>query len=102
MREVDASWKRATDVTILMSDCIREVNSSIKDLSDKIFDLEEYTKEMKDIIRIRMEKELQATDIDCTVDDIECDTLELEGHLDSAFSQIENLKANFKILRKGE
>ena len=102
MREVDASWKRATDVTILMSDCIREVNSSIKDLSDKIFDLEEYTEEMKDIIRIRMEEKLQATDIDCTVDDIECDTLELEGHLDNAFSQIENLKSNLIRLKKGE
>ena len=102
MREVDASWKRATDVVILMSDCIREANSYIKDLSDKIFDLEEYTGEMKDIIRIRMEKELQATDIDCTVDDIECNTDELEGHLDNAFSQIENLKDNLKRLKKGE
>ena len=102
MKEVDASWKRATDVVILMSDCIREANSFIKDLSDKIFDLEEYAGEMKDIIRIRMEKDQQATDIDCTVDDIECNTDELEGHLDNAFSQIENLKDNLKRLKKGE
>ena len=101
MREVDASWKRATDIALLMSNCIREVNSSIKDLSEKIFDLEEHTEEMKYIIRIRMEKELQATDIDCTVDDIECNTDELEGHLDNAFSEINNLKENLRRLKKG-
>ena len=102
MREVDASWKRATDVAILMSDCIREANSFIKDLSDKIFDLEEYTEEMKDIIRIRMEEIPHITDVESTVDDIECNTDELEGYLDSAFSQIENLKDNLKRLKKGE
>ena len=101
MKEVDATWKRATDVAILMSDCIKEANSSIKDLSDKIFDLEEHAEEMKDIIRIRMEKELQATDIDCTVDDIECNADELEGHLDNAFSEINNLKENLRRLKKG-
>jgi len=102
MREVDVSWKRATDVAILMSDCIREANSFIKDLDEKIFNLEEYTEEMKDIIRIRMEEKVQATTIDCTVDDIECNADELEGHLDNAFSQIENLKDNLKRLKKGE
>ena len=85
-----------------MSDCIREVNSSIKDLSDKIFDLEEYTEEMKDIIRIRMEEKLQTTDIDCTVDDIECNTDQIEGYLDSVFSELENLKDNTKRLKEGD
>ena len=102
MREVDVSWKRATDLVILMSNCIRETNNSIKDLSDKIFDLEEHTEEMKHIIRIRMEEKLQITDVESTVDDIECNADKLEGHLDNAFSQIENLKDNLKRLKKGK
>ena len=102
MKEVNASWKRTTNITLLMIECIREVNSSMEDISGRMLNLEQYVEEMTDIIGIRMQKDLQATDINCTVDDIECNTDELEGYLDNAFSQIENLKDNLKRLKKGE
>ena len=102
MREVDVSWKRAIDVIEAIEKCARELNQKHVLIAAEHLKLDDYTAEVKDIIRIRMEEKVQATTIDCTVDDIECNADELEGHLDNAFSQIENLKDNLKRLKKGE
>ena len=102
MREVDASWKRAIEVVEQLEKLARELNQKHVLIAAEHLKLDDYTAEMKEIIKIRKDAALQATDVDCTVDDIECNADELEGYLDSAFSQIENLKDNLKRLKKGE
>lgn len=100
MREVDASWKRAIEVVEQLEKLARELNQKHVLIAAEHLKLDDYTAEMKDIIRIRKDAALQATNVDCTVDDIECNIDELEGHIDHAFTQIENLKDNLKHIKK--
>jgi len=102
MREVDVSWKRAIDVIEEIEKCARELNQKHVLIAAEHLKLDDYSAELKDIIRIRMEEKVQATDIDCAVDDIECNVDELEGYLDHAFTQMENLKSNLRKLKKGD
>ena len=100
MREVDASWKRAIEVVEQLEKLARELNQKHVEIAAEHLKLDDYTEEIKNIIRIRKDAALQATDVDCTIDDIECNTEQLEGHLDNAFSQMENLKSNLKHIKK--
>jgi len=102
MREVDVSWKRAIDVIEEIEKCARELNQKHVLIAAEHLKLDDYSAELKDIIRIRMEEKVQATDKDCAVDDIECNVEELEGYLDHAFTQMENLKSNLRKLKKGD
>ena len=56
---------------------------------------------MKDIIRIRKDAALQATDVDCTVGDMECNADQMEGLLDDVYSELNNLKENIRQITKG-
>ena len=100
MRKVDASWKRAIEVVEQLEELARELKQKHVEIAAEHLKLDDYTEEIKNIIRIRKDAALQATDVDCTVDDIECNVDELEGYLDSAFSQMENLKDNLKHIKK--
>lgn len=100
MREVDASWKRAIEVVEQLEKLARELNQKHVEIAAEHLKLDDYTAEMKNIIKIRKDAALEATDIECAVDDIECNTEQLEGHLDNAFSQMENLKSNLKHIKK--
>ena len=100
MREVDVSWKRAIEVVEQIEKCAREVNQKHVEIAAEHLKLDDYTEEIKNIIRIRKDGALEATDIECAVDDIECNTDQLEGHLDNAFSQMENLKSNLQHIKK--
>ena len=102
MREVDASWKRAIEVVEQLEKLARELNQKHVLIAAEHLKLDDYTAEMKNIIKIRKDATLQATDVDCTVDDIEFNADEIKGYLDSAFSQINNLKDSLKRLKKGE
>ena len=100
MREVDASWKRAIEVVEQLEKLARELNQKHVEIAAEHLKLDDYTEEIKNIIKIRKDAALEATDIDSTVDDIECNADELEGHLDHAFTQIENLKDHLKHIKK--
>ena len=100
MREVDVSWKRAIEVVEQIEKCARELNQKHVLIAAEHLKLDDYTAEMKEIIKIRKDGALEATDIDCTLDDIECNVDELEGYLDHAFTQMENLKDNLKHIKK--
>ena len=102
MKEVNATWKRVTEVISFLIGYDEKISNNIDELIKDRIRMKNYIDELSDIIEIRKSASLQATDIDCTVDDIECNTDELEGHLDNAFSQIENLKNNLIRLKKGE
>ena len=100
MREVDASWKRAIEVVEQIEKCARELNQKHVLIAAEHLKLDDYTEEIKEIIKIRKDGALEATDVDSTVDDIECNVDELEGYLDHAFTQMENLKDNLKHIKK--
>ena len=102
MKEVDASWKRAVEVVNLLATCNRELTSHLDKLIKDRINMNNYIGEITDIIDIQKDRTLQATDMDCTVDDIECNTNQIEGYLDSVFSELEYLKANTKRLKEGD
>jgi chromosome segregation ATPase len=100
MRKVDASWKRAIEVVEQIEKCARELNQKHVIIAAEHLKLDDYTAEIKNIIKIRKDASLKLQDIDSTVDDIECNVDELEGYLDHAFTQMENLKDNLKHIKK--
>ena len=100
MKEVNATWKRVTEVFSFLIGYDEKISNNIDELIKDRIRMKNYIDELSDIIEIRKSADLQAAN--CTVDDIECNTDELEGHLDNAFSQIENLKSNLIRLKKGE
>ena len=100
MKEVNATWKRVTEVFSFLIGYDEKISNNIDELIKDRIRMKNYIDELLDIIEIRKSADLQATN--CTVDDIECNADELEGHLDEAFSQIENLKNNLIRLKKGE
>jgi len=100
MRKVDASWKRAIEVVEQLEELARELNQKHVEIAAEHLKLDDYTAEIKEIIKIRKDASLKLQDIDSTVDNIECNADELEGHIDNAFSQMENLKNNLKHIKK--
>ena len=101
MREVDASWKRAIEVVEQLEKLARELNQKHVLIAAEHLKLDDYTAEMKEIIKIRKDGALEATDIECAVDDIECNTDQLEGYLDSVFTELTNLKENIRLIKGG-
>ena len=101
MREVDVSWKRAIEVVEQLEKLARDLNQKHVEIAAEHLKLDDYTAEMKDIIRIRKDAALEATDVDSTVDDIECNADELEGYLDSVFTELTNLKENIRLIKGG-
>ena len=100
MKEVNATWKRVTEVISFLIGYDEKISNNIDELIKDRIRMKNYIDELSDIIEIRKSADLQTTNY--TVDDIECNADELEGHLDEAFSQIENLKNNLIRLKKGE
>ena len=98
MKEVNATWKRVTEVISFLIGYDEKISNNIDELIKDRIRMKNYIDELSDIIEIRKSADLQTTN--CTVDDIECNADELEGHLDNAFSQIENLKENLKHIKK--
>ena len=100
MKEVNATWKRVTEVFSFLIGYDEKISNNIDELIKDRIRMKNYIDELSDIIEIRKSASLQATDIEDAVDDIECNTEQLEGHLDNAFSQMENLKSNLKHIKK--
>ena len=102
MREVDASWKRAIEVVEQLEKLARELNQKHVLIAAEHLKLDDYTAEIKEIIRIRKDAALQATDVDCTVGDMECNADQIEGLLDDVYSELNNLKENIRQITKGD
>ena len=100
MKEVNATWKRVTEVISFLVGYDEKISNNIDELIKDRIRMKNYIDELSDIIEIRKDASLQATN--CTVDDIECNADEIEGCLDNLFSELNNLKENTKRLKKGE
>ena len=100
MKEVNATWKRVTEVISFLIGYDEKISNNIDELIKDRIRMKNYIDELSDIIEIRKSAELQTTNY--TVDDIECNADEIEGCLDNLFSELNNLKENTKRLKKGE
>ena len=100
MKEVNATWKRVTEVISFLIGYDEKISNNIDELIKDRIRMKNYIDELSDIIEIRKSADLQTTN--CTVDDIECNADEIEGCLDNLFSELNNLKENTKRLKKGE
>ena len=99
MKEVNATWKRVTEVISFLIGYDEKISNNIDELIKDRIRMKNYIDELSDIIEIRKSADLQAAN--CTVDDIECNTDELEGYLDSVFTELTNLKENIRLIKGG-
>ena len=101
MKEVNATWKRVTEVFSFLIGYDEKISKNIDELIKDRIKMKNYIDELSDIIEIRKDAALQATNVDCTVVDMECNADQMEGLLDDVYSELNNLKENIRQITKG-
>ena len=101
-KEMDATYVNILSKIENAQDDVQEAIDRADDAKSAAESAEDSLKQLIDLVKLRREYEFGSKDKDLVADDIECNTDQLEGYLDSAIAEILNLKANTKKLKEGD